>query len=56
MSGARGRAVIFDFDYTLADSSSGVIACANYALAAMGLPAAAMTPSAAQSACPCRAL
>ncbi len=41
MSGARVRAVIFDFDYTLADSSSGVIACANYALAAMGLPAAA---------------
>lgn len=41
MSGAGVRAVIFDFDYTLADSSSGVIACANYALAGMGLPAAA---------------
>lgn len=40
MSGARVRAVIFDFDYTLADSSSGVIACANYALTGMGLPAA----------------
>lgn len=41
MSGEGVRAVIFDFDYTLADSSSGVIACANYALAGMGLPAAA---------------
>ena len=41
MSGAGVRAVIFDFDYTLADSSSGVIACANYALAGMGLPSAA---------------
>lgn len=32
------RAIIFDFDYTLADSSSGVIACVNYALAELGLP------------------
>lgn len=30
--------VIFDFDYTLADSSAGVIECANYALRTMGLP------------------
>ena len=34
------RTILFDFDYTLADSSPGVIACANYALAALGLPAA----------------
>ncbi len=33
------RTILFDFDYTLADSSTGVIACANYALAALGLPA-----------------
>ena len=32
---------MFDFDYTLADSSTGVIACTNFALAALGLPAAA---------------
>ncbi len=32
-------AVIFDFDYTLADSSSGVIVCVNHALAGLGLPA-----------------
>lgn len=32
------RAVIFDFDYTLADSSDGVIACVNHALAGLGLP------------------
>ena len=30
-------AVIFDFDYTLADSSPGVIECINFALAEMGL-------------------
>ena len=34
------EAVIFDFDYTLADSSPGIIACVNHALAAMGLPLA----------------
>ena len=34
------RAVVFDFDYTLGDSSSGVIDCANYALERMGLPLA----------------
>jgi phosphoglycolate phosphatase len=32
------QAVISDFDYTLADSSRGVIACIGYALAEMGLP------------------
>lgn len=36
----RYRAVAFDFDYTLADSSAGVIACVGYALAEMGLPPA----------------
>jgi phosphoglycolate phosphatase len=29
-------AIIFDFDYTLADSSKGVVACINYALRSMG--------------------
>jgi len=33
--------VIFDFDYTLADSSDGVIDCVNYALSHLGLPVAA---------------
>jgi phosphoglycolate phosphatase len=32
--------VVFDFDYTLADSTVGVVECMNYALAAMGLPVA----------------
>ena len=32
-----GRAVIFDFDYTLADSSHGIIECINFALGKMGL-------------------
>lgn len=32
-------AVIFDFDYTLADSSAGVILCVNHALTTLGLPA-----------------
>ena len=31
------QSVIFDFDYTLADSSEGVIECANYALRRLGL-------------------
>jgi phosphoglycolate phosphatase len=31
------RAVVFDFDYTLADSSRGAIECINFALAEMGL-------------------
>ena len=30
--------VIFDFDYTLADSSCGEVECVNYALRAMNLP------------------
>ena len=33
------RAVVFDFDYTLADSSRGVIECINFALDNLGLPA-----------------
>lgn len=35
--------IIFDFDYTLADSSSGIVACVNHALEAMGLPQATET-------------
>lgn len=34
---ARRRAVVFDFDYTLADSSQGAIECINFALTEMGL-------------------
>ncbi|MFL7792552.1 MAG: HAD family hydrolase [Anaerolineae bacterium] len=34
----RFQAVIFDFDYTLADSSSGVIECISFALGELGLP------------------
>ena len=34
------RAVLFDFDYTLADSSRGIEDSINHALAQMGLPAA----------------
>ncbi len=30
--------ILFDFDYTLADSSVGIILCANYALRKLGLP------------------
>ena len=37
----RAKAVLFDFDYTLADSSSAVIDCCNGALASMGLGQAA---------------
>ncbi len=32
--------MIFDFDYTLADSSMGVLECVNHALRKMGLPTA----------------
>lgn len=32
------QSIIFDFDYTLADSSLGILASANFALAALGLP------------------
>ena len=34
---SRFRAVLFDFDYTLADSSRGVVECINYAFRGMGL-------------------
>jgi phosphoglycolate phosphatase len=34
------EAVIFDFDYTLADSSRGAVECINYALRCLGLPVA----------------
>lgn len=34
------RAVLFDFDYTLADSSAAVVDCCSGALASLGLPAA----------------
>lgn len=36
----RFSAVIFDFDYTLADSSRGVLECINHALRNIGLPTA----------------
>jgi phosphoglycolate phosphatase len=32
------RNIVFDFDYTLADSSHGVLSCNNYALAKLGFP------------------
>ncbi len=35
------KSILLDFDYTLADSSRGVIECVNCAFATMGLPAAA---------------
>jgi phosphoglycolate phosphatase len=38
--GLRCKAVLFDFDYTLADSSPGVIECVNHALERLGRPAA----------------
>lgn len=41
----RARAVIFDFDYTLADSSQGAIECINFALSEMDL--AQVSPEAA---------
>lgn len=34
------QAIILDFDYTLADSSRGVIECINFALGKLGLPLA----------------
>ena len=34
----RFRAILFDFDYTLADSSLGVIDCIGFALRELGLP------------------
>ncbi|MEJ2635937.1 MAG: HAD-IA family hydrolase [Calditrichia bacterium] len=36
----RYSAVLFDFDYTLADSSRGVIECINFALGELGIPPA----------------
>ena len=38
---APARAVLFDFDYTLADSSEGIVVCMNHALGRLGLPPAA---------------
>ena len=35
------QAIIFDFDYTLADSSGGIIESINFALSRLGLPLAA---------------
>jgi len=40
MDMARYQAILFDFDYTLADSSRGVVRCVNDALRDLGLPAA----------------
>lgn len=37
---APARAVLFDFDFTLADSSGGVVVCMNHALERLGLPPA----------------
>ena len=37
---ASARAVLFDFDFTLADSSDGVVVCMNHALGRLGLPPA----------------
>lgn len=36
----RFRAVLFDFDYTLADSSAGIVECVNHALGRGGRPPA----------------
>lgn len=33
----EAEAVLFDFDFTLADSSAGIITCMNYALSELGL-------------------
>ena len=35
---AQFDAVVFDFDFTLADSFRGIVECANHALQVMGLP------------------
>jgi len=40
---SRFGAVVFDFDYTLADSTRGVIECIRYGLAQIGLPPVADT-------------
>ena len=46
MSSNSFRAVVFDFDYTLADSSQGAIECINFALSQMGL-----APASAEACC-----
>jgi phosphoglycolate phosphatase-like HAD superfamily hydrolase len=33
---SKMKTILFDFDYTLADSSKGAFVCINYALSAMG--------------------
>ncbi len=38
------RAIVFDFDLTLADSTKGIIECVNFALDEMGLPQADNEP------------
>ena len=38
MSPSRVNGIIFDFDYTLADSSRGVVECINFALDSLDLP------------------
>ena len=38
LTAAACRTILFDFDYTLADSSQGVFDCANFALREMSLP------------------
>ncbi len=35
----KAEAIIFDFDYTLADSTEGIYECINYALKCLSLPA-----------------
>ena len=45
----RTAAVLFDFDYTLVDSSAGCIDAANSALVALGLPQAEPDASATAS-------
>lgn len=36
----KPKAILFDFDFTLAESSAGAIECVNHALVQLGLPAA----------------
>jgi len=38
MSADPVEAIVFDFDYTLADSSEGIIDCVRFALARLGIP------------------
>ncbi len=40
MHGGCMRAVIFDFDYTLGDTTEGILACISYGLEGLGFPAA----------------